>query len=193
MYGSSASSTQRCLAYAIFDHLNCVTLDCWPSQLRLAELFVFDSVKTVQRAARGLEQLGFITVTGGGRQGYRYAPRFTPEDEDNSVKADGHNRSAAMDKTVNESFLQIYPKEPTLTTGAAKRRTACAAPAYQPSQRGAVEVQLAEKLGPEGFDVLAKLGSIDDRIIERLCRAYSAGLLSDREIIAARLAAEQAR
>jgi len=193
MYESPANSTQKCLAYAIFDHLNCVTLDCWPSQLRLAQLLGFDSVKTVQRAARGLERLGFITVTGGGRQGYRYAPAFTPQDEDNSVKADRRNRSAATDKTVNESILQIHSSRPTPTAAAVDQRIVDAGQAYRRHQRGAIELQLAERLGPGGIDILAKLSSIDDRIVERLCRAHSADLLSDREITAARLAAEQVR
>src|SRR4051812_449650 len=30
MYGSVATSTEKCFAYAVADHLNCVTLDAWP-------------------------------------------------------------------------------------------------------------------------------------------------------------------
>jgi hypothetical protein len=48
-------------------------------------------------------------------------------------------------------------------------------------------------LGDEGIEVLARLGAIDDSIIERLCRSYAAGALGPRELIAARLAAEQVR
>ena len=55
MYETTASSTEKCFAYAVVDHLNCVTLDCWPSQLRLAKLLDFKAEKTLQRAARGLE------------------------------------------------------------------------------------------------------------------------------------------
>jgi helix-turn-helix protein len=62
MHESKASATEKCLAYTIADALNCVTLDCWPSQPRLARLLGGVSVRTVQRAARGLEQLGLITI-----------------------------------------------------------------------------------------------------------------------------------
>src|SRR4029077_16909568 len=67
MYSSDASSTEKCLAYAVFDHLNCVTLDCWPAQRRLAELLGFESVKTIQRAAAGPEDKGRLVLRGDGR------------------------------------------------------------------------------------------------------------------------------
>ena len=40
MYETDVSSTAKCLAYAVSDHLNCVSLDCWPSQARLGQLLV---------------------------------------------------------------------------------------------------------------------------------------------------------
>jgi hypothetical protein len=48
-------------------------------------------------------------------------------------------------------------------------------------------------LGDGGIELLFKLGAIDDAIVERLCRAHAAGALGERELIAARLAAQQAR
>src|SRR5437588_8825339 len=57
MYGTVATSTEKCFAYAVADHLNCVTLDAWPGQARLAQLLGFKSVKTIQRAAAALQKL----------------------------------------------------------------------------------------------------------------------------------------
>jgi hypothetical protein len=46
--------------------------------------------------------------------------------------------------------------------------------------------------GAHGFYVLARLASIDDAIIDRLCQAFVEGALSERDLAAASLAAEQA-
>jgi hypothetical protein len=194
MYETAASSTQKCFAYAIADHLNCVTLDSWPGQLRLAKLLDLKSAKTLQRAARGLERLGVLTLKGGGRSGYRYAPVFLPTDEDKIILAAGYSRPAVADKNVRESLLVIQPKSSDSTEVAARKGTLQEyGTSYQPRQRGAIELKLAEMLGSNGMEVLGKLGELDDAIVERLCRAYSAGALGERELIAARLAAEQVR
>ena len=86
MYDSDASSSEKCFAYAVFDHLNCVTLDCWPGQPRLAQLLNFKSVKTIQRAAFGLEAASAcLSIRRIGRGAYRYAPVFFPSDEDKII------------------------------------------------------------------------------------------------------------
>ena len=192
MYESTANSSQKCLAYAVFDHLNCVTLDCWPSQERLAKLLGFVSVKTVQRAARGLQNQALVTINGGGRDGYRYAPVFQPADEDNSVQSSGRSRPVSTDKFVSESFLRIQSTGPASTAADGGQGTG-AGIGYQQSQRGAVELQIADRLGPGGIEILGKLSGLDDLIVERLCRAHVAGRLGERELNAARLAAEQVR
>jgi hypothetical protein len=64
---------------------------------------------------------------------------------------------------------------------------------YKRQRRGAVEIKVAETLGAGGLEMLARFAAIDDAIVERLCRAYASGLLGDREIAAARLAAQQIR
>src|ERR1700692_1972542 len=56
-----AKQTEKILAFVIFDHLNCVTLDAWPSQHTIAS-FLHCSTKTVTRAADGLEQLQLIKI-----------------------------------------------------------------------------------------------------------------------------------
>jgi hypothetical protein len=191
MYESAASSSQKCFAYAVFDHLNCVTLDCWPSQERLAKLLGFASVKSIQRASRGLEELMLLKIHCGSRDGYRYAPVFAASDEDKPVRHKGLICPASADRIVRESFLSTQLTGPAST--AAEDSRFGDGVGYQMRQRGALELLIAERLGPNGMEVLAKLSAIDDLIVERMCRAQSAGQLGERELNAARLAAEQAR
>jgi hypothetical protein len=99
MYGSVATSTEKCFAYAVFEHLNCVTLDAWPGQLRLTELLGFKSAKTIQRAAGSLEDLAVLAVVRS-RNNYRYAPVFLPGDEDKIVPANGQDGAARADTTA---------------------------------------------------------------------------------------------
>jgi pyocin large subunit-like protein len=111
MYESSATSTQKCFAYAMADHLNCVTLDCWPAQPTLARILGRKSIKTAHRAARGLASLGLITSrrNTSGKKGYRYAPVFWSEDMDNSVSKNGQRRLKIVDMDVRESSLESVP------------------------------------------------------------------------------------
>lgn len=195
MQDPAATSTQKCLAYAIADFLNCVTLDCWPAQPTLARALGHKSVKTVQRAGRGLAMLRLITLkrAPSGHAGCRYAPVFWPEDMDKSVLKTGHRSLAAKDINDRESFLNIHTKSFSTEVAGDKSSSAShSRPSINPSERGAIEIKLAKMFGPNGLDVLGRLASIDDAIIDRLIRAYSEGALSERDLAAARLAAEQA-
>lgn len=195
IYSSTATSTQKCLAYAIVDHLNCVTLDCWPAQPTLARLLGHKSIKTVRRAALGLAVLGLITLTrkASGKSVYRYAPVFRPEDMDNPVPKNGHRSSKIVDTDVKESSLKTHTKSSSTEAAAERSKvTPRPRPSFNPRERGAIEIKLAERFGAGGLDILARLASIDDAIIDRLCRAYVEGVLSERDLAAARLAAEQA-
>lgn len=193
MYNSDASSTEKCLAYAVFDHLNCVTLDCWPAQRRLAELLGFELVKTIQRAATGLEDKGFITIKSFRQNSHRYSPKFLLVDEDKIVSGDRHSWVIDGDEIVHESLLlnHLTPPTPTATETAKQRHEAAIKNAHK--HRGAYEIAVAEMLGPDGMEILYKLAKLDDVHVQRLCLAYGYGALSSRELAAARLAAEQAR
>jgi len=195
MYASKATSVQKCFAYIIFDHLNCVTLDCWPAQPRVARLLGCKSNKTVQRAARGLAKLGLITLkpNHAGKSEYRYAPVFLPEDEDNSVGKNGRSCLQKVDTNVRESFLDIHSiSSSTQEAGERRKIPLRPRPSFNPRERGAIELKVAEKVGRDGMDILARLAKIDDAIVARLCRAFAEGLLGERDLAAARLAAEQA-
>jgi hypothetical protein len=190
MYHTPATSTERCFAYAVSDHLNAVTLDCWPSQLRLVKLFGFKCTKTIHRAAYALQEKGVLKVTLGS-DGCRYAPVFNRDEMDIIVPEPRQPRPPVADSGVGESLLLIQSKSSS-SEAAANGSTARSALIYRPAQRGALEVKVAELLGRDGFDVLSRLAQLDPIIIDRLCRAYLGGALGAREVAAARLAAEQA-
>lgn len=192
MYETSATSTEKCFAYLVADHLNCATLDCWPSQARVAKLLGFKCAKTSQRAARGLERLGVLTLKRNGKKGYRCAPVFLPGDEDKIVTTNGRRRRPVPDTDVRESLLLIPLKSSTSTAAAPVETTQSTASTYDPRRRGEIEVKIAAMLGSNGIDVLARLAAVDSTIIDRLCRAYASGSLGTRELAAARLAAQQA-
>ena len=185
MYDDQVTSSQKCLAYAISDHLNCVTLDCWPSQERLAKLLKFESTKTIQRTARGLASAGFIVIRrSNGRAVYRYAPIFIPSDGDKLVPTGRRPSPLQADNLVRESLLVIQPRPvPTAAVAATTR------PAMQ--RRGTYELAIAEMLGSDGMEILSRLSMLDDAHVERLCQAHESGALGPRELAAARLAAQQ--
>jgi hypothetical protein len=195
MYRSDISSTEKCLAYAIFDHLNSVTLDAWPAQETLAQRLGFKAIKTIRRGACALEEVGLITVkyAGGGKARCRYAPIFSVEDFDIVVPAAGHMGPISMDNPVGESSLSIHIK-PTSTEAAASESKNFGWPktAFSPRERGLIEVELAKLLGTGGWQVLHGLSSVDDAAVERLCCAFAEGFLSEKDLAAARLAAAQA-
>ena len=192
MMNPSATSTQKCLAHAIADRLNCVTLDCWAAQPTLARDIGVKSVKTVVRAGRGLQEVNLIRLkrTGDG-PGLRYAPVFMSGDMDRPVARNGQRCPTAPDTDGRESFLGIHTE--SFSTGQASATTDAAPPkqAFNPKQRGAIEIELAELLGTNGLELLARLAIIDEAILERLCKARAEGSLSERDLAAARLAAEQ--
>jgi len=195
MYASKATSAQKCFAYAIADHLNCVTLDSWPAQTTFARYLGCKSVKTVQRAARGLARLGLITIkpNPAGKSGYRYAPVFLSEDEDKSVGKNGQPGPKKADTDVRESFLDIHSISSS-TEAAGERRKIPPRPrlSFNSRERGAIEIKVADMFGTNGMDILARLAKIDDAIVARLCRAFVESGLGERDLAAARLAAEQA-
>jgi hypothetical protein len=192
---SDATSTEKCFAYLIADKLNCVTLDCWPGQETLAALLSRRSVKSVIRAAGGLQKRGFITIKSRaeGEPGYRYAPIFVPDDQYENVRASGQSCPSSEDMDVGESSLDILLKESLAPSSpiSGGRRSGQPNKAYKRGQRGALEATVAELFGTDGWNVLERLSSLDDRIVDRLCRASFEGSLSQRDLNAARLAAKQ--
>ena len=188
MYESPASAAQKCFAYIVVEHLNCVTLDAWPNQERLAQLLGSKAIKTVQRAARGLEAIGELHV-GTDRKGRRrYAPIFRVSDYAKNVAENSQICPENTDRNDRESFLVIHPTKsfPTTTAG-----TVQAHPGLSPQRRGEIEVKVAELIGADGWQILGRLGEHDDAIVQRLCNAFEKSSLGLREITAARLAARQ--
>jgi hypothetical protein len=195
MYQTPVTSTEKCLAYAIADHLNCVTLDCWPAQVRLAKLLGLKSTKSIKRAAQGLVQHGVLKIQVSKRGACRYAPIFLDGDEDATVRPKRNACPSDADMDVSESYLSIRPTISSPTREAAEQRQieARSSSNYKRQHRGSIEIELASLLGPNGFEMLSRLSAVDDRIVERLCRSLVDGRLGERELAATRLAASQVR
>jgi hypothetical protein len=193
MYESGATSSQKCFAYVIVDHLNCVTLDCWVGQPTVAKLLQWQSTKTVQRAATGLVALKLLAVRhADGQQGrWRCAPVFTASDWVNSDREAGQSSPSNRDTDVYESFLDIHLESSSKGPPRARCAHLPSPGRYKPSERGAIEIRVAASMGADGMRLLAELSCFDDLIVERLCRAHAEGTLTERELIAARLAAQQ--
>jgi hypothetical protein len=190
---SEAGRIEQIFGFVIFDYLNCVTLDAWPRKSTISAQ-IHCSTKTVQRAADGLEEAGFISIHRPRSHGafQRYAPVFIPGDWDKAVRTDGQECLELLDKDVSQSSLSIHlkisaPTEPHKPTGNQLQEGR-----YRPAERGRWEVELAKLVGTDGLDVLECLNAIDGTIVERLCRAFCNGEIGEREIMAARLAAAHA-
>jgi hypothetical protein len=193
MYDLATSSSEKCFAYAVVDRLNCVTLDCWPSQKTIAGDFGW-STKTVHRVAFALRRRGHLRITRNTHGSYRYAPIFLPEDMDKSVGQSGQYCPPVSDKNVDESSLDILinqssPSGAGSKLGIGPKDTFDSR--YDKRQRGSYEMEVAKRLGNDGFDILARLSDHDDAPVERLCRAFADGELGHRELLAARLAVQQ--
>src|SRR5262249_11815110 len=146
---------------------------------------------TVRRAFRHLQSHGCVVATRGVTKlsSCRYSPKFQSVDWVSAGASKGHSCAADWAADVHQSYLNIQLQSALRTAKKASEGT----PEFNRNMRGAVELTIARKLGANGFDVLARLSSIDDAITERLCWAFEAGLVGDRELTAARLAARQAR
>jgi hypothetical protein len=192
MFDRGTSSSEKCFAFLVVDYLNCVTLDCWPSQKVIADRFGW-SVKTVHRVAVALERRAYLRIIRNTQGSYRYAPEFLQEDEDKSGSASRQNCPPKRDKNVEESLLGILPiqSSPIEAERSEGKYPRIISSNYDRCQRGSYEAKLASMLGKDGIDILFRLSEFNDAIVEQLCRAYADGELGDREIHAARLAAEQ--
>jgi hypothetical protein len=194
MYHPKPTSTEKRLAFAIADHLNCVTLDSWPGQDTLAYLLGQTSIKTIQRSACGLETLGLLRRSRTSQKGssHRYAPVFCAEELDIIVGKARQRCPAMPDTNVRQSSSGILLTSVPTAVRDVDGWRAFTAP-FRRTERGAIEIKVAELLGVNGLDVLAKLASLDDAIIDRLCQAYVDSALGDRDLAAARLAAKHIR
>jgi hypothetical protein len=180
MVDCATSSSEKCFAYIVMDRLNCVTLDCWPSQQLVADQFGW-STKTVHRVSFGLQRRGYLLISRNTYSSYRYKPIFLAEDEDKSGRSPGQTGTAPPDKNVEESSSVILITQSPSTQ----------ASRYSDRHRGFFETEVAKRLGNDGFEILVRLSEKDDDLVERLCRACADGELGERELLAARLAVAQ--
>ena len=187
VYDPTITSTEKCFAYIVFDHLNCITLDSWQSPRRSAEL-LGKSIKTCQRAAQSLEQRGLLVIRLDRKNLHRYTPVFLVDDLDSVVPKEDSSGCQMWTLLSMNPILSIHAKPPTPTAADGIKAPKSQ---YDRRCRGQIELQLIEKLGHGGADMLARLSAFDDAIVDRLCRAHVFGFLGEAELAAARLAAAQ--
>lgn len=197
---STGTPSAKCVLLALANYADEHGV-CWPSQERIARE-TEQSIKSIQRRIADLEAAGLLARKsvcnglgrGRGRAPDRYQlqmPRVREAQErsgparqsvalvdqsDNSGRPKRHSCPQSKDepsRTVRNKLL------PECGRG---RRAAGKRPSEFAATRGAIEVQIAERIGSNGFDVLMALplsevealcvrqrrGSLDDATIERL-------------------------
>lgn len=189
----TSKATSKCVLIALANRANEDGI-CWPSQKRIAHETEM-SVDSVQRRLRELESDGLIARQrrngqGGQRISDLYKLRMKPEPQ--GAALDGPNRNEYepepqlcgldIDEPSKEpSLKQLRPerrlgRKATKGSKRLKRNHANRSPC---SDRGAFEVQIAGRIGPNGFDVLLALS---DTQVDHLCVRQRRGTLDDETI-----------
>jgi len=189
-YNASLPASACRIAYLIADCTNHVTWDSWLSHLTISRKLKL-STKTVQRGVRALKNVGQLTIRFAGPDGVkpRLAPTLSRLADDILGPGGGQFRPRNPDRSVHQSYSSNLP----ISDLSGQRRPSQTGHPIPSSIRGKYEIEVAGRLGFEGFDVLAKLASIDDAIVARLCDAQARGLLTDTDLRSARLAARHVR
>jgi hypothetical protein len=117
-------------------------------------------------------------------EGHHEKPHQEQSNVDNSVSDAGQICPPNRDRNVSQSYLKNPLKSYSSGTGEgkpSKRRFA---------DQGTYERRIAERYGPETWDILAEL---DPAVIEELCKKEKDGQLDASDIAAARLAVAQTK
>jgi Helix-turn-helix domain len=191
-YSQNVTSTACRVAYVIADHLNRATRDCWLAHATIARKLGV-SAKTVQRSIRSLKDQRLLSIRYAGAESrkQRFVPAFLEDEAQvNSVLDNGRACPGNGDVNVHQSFSGNLTRS---DLAAGQRSSPGSATRVRRNDRGRLEVEVARRLGGDGFEVLDRLAAIDDSIVCRLCEAHAQGALSAADLDAARLAARQAR
>lgn len=153
------------------------------------------STKTVARAVRELEEAGWITVQRTYHQANRYRLAWPVDKndlgqqakkiEDKPVAESGQIWVQQEDRDVPQSYLNNLPK--TYSSRLGEKRPWKRAL----NDQGTYERRIADRFGPEIWDLLGTLNDIDPEAVKRLCRAEQQGSLTNSDIETARLAVRQ--
>jgi hypothetical protein len=198
-YSSQLKAMACRVAYIIADRVNRITGDCWLSHTTIARKLRI-STKTVQRSLGALQRTGFIVIRYAetNRRKQRFVPSFVISDHglDSDGSSDGQGRPPVPDPGVHQSFSKnLHTSYLPENSGSAITKTSGRQPPndFRRGNRGQMEVEIAKRLGADGFDILHQLAEVDDRIVHKLCVAQANNSLSADDLVAARLAARQVR
>ena len=190
----TGKATSKCLLVTLANYADENGV-CWPSQARLAHETEM-SVDSVQRRLRELERDGLIVrQRRNGKGGQRTSDLYElqmEKPEPQRAALDGLSRNGNdpkpqlcgldIDEPSKEPSIKQLRAECRTGRKAAKgaRRLKQGHANRSPrSDRGAIEVQIAERIGPNGFDVLLAL---PDTEVDHLCIRQRRGMLDDEAI-----------
>jgi predicted DNA-binding transcriptional regulator AlpA len=200
----TGSASAKCVLLLLAEHAN-EDGECWPSQRKLAEDSE-QSVDTVQRRLRTLEEKGLIKKIERLRSGGRWVPlRYRLMVTDPPIAAAPRARQPNPRRTGPhgcgltaphccgteesiESIIESSPARPQRfasfvpTSGYSNKKVK----PVGGGDRGAIKLQIAERIGPKGFDVLMSLPLSE---VEALCTRQRRGSLGDDEIARLRIRA----
>ncbi len=193
------------IAYAVSSFINAQTNVGWPSINRLAAE-VAASPKTAGRHVRTLERSGYLVVnrTNRRRPTNEYSlvlpkPRGGCDGEgDKAVHSRGHSGPKTGDTNVPQIYLKNLVKNLSAASepgsGNSKTERSRQWPSSAPitpkrprranGDRGAIEIQVANRLGSDGMD---RLCALPEQKIEQLCAMQRAGRLSEDTLLELRL------
>lgn len=177
------------VAFALADHFNSVTGHAWPSINRLAER-LHASGRTIQRGVGELEKRGWLSVSRRMDRSNHYRMAFPVElclevgkvaerDDANIVGQTGHFCRDPQDRDVRQTFLSNLSRTSSSRLSEGDRGAG--------SDRGLYELRIAERYGPEIWNLFEELARIDPPKVQSLCDLERRGALTIADIETARL------
>lgn len=182
------------VAYKIAGYVNDAKGFAWPSLAKLAaDLGI--SRKTVSRAIARLERAGYLDVTRKGRHGHTNEYRLrlpdshnSPAGQDSSVPSRGQSCPKRGDRDVPQSPLMNLsrtlqrPSPPNKVPVAPVSGLSKVTGGLRKRDRGTYELQIANRLGANGLDMLS---SCPEAVVNELCVLQKQHRLSDQRLFEA--------
>jgi hypothetical protein len=173
-YNISATSFR--IAYLIGDHFNSMSGEAWPSHQRIASILRV-ATKTVQRAARDLEDHGWLEIrrSRSRRSSNRYRIRrptgVESSSRDNSEPSSGHLGPRKGDDNVRQSFSENLTR--TFLNGSRGKT-------HFPD-RGRYEQQLIERFGDDAEQIVTELHERASDVLDVVCLAQKENQLTEAD------------
>lgn len=179
----TGKATAKCVLVALANYADEEGV-CWPGQATIArqtEMFV----DSVQRRLRDLEAKGLIVrERRNGRRGARTTDRYRlqlrPKPQSAALDRSS-GKKGDLSRTRNEPKPQVQHERGTKKGSAIRLKHRRYLNNQRPTHRdrGATELEIADRLGPRGWDIL---GDLQETEVEHLCQRQRRGALDDLAI-----------